>query len=185
MNATAAAAVALSLSYTFEEISRGLSVAEPYAHRSRVVTANSGLTILDDCYNASPASMEAALATLATLASPAQAGAGGAGRRVAVLGDMLELGAFEEEAHRVLGRSARGRVEVAAFFGPRSLHSFEEFSFSSSSPSAHFTEVEPLLAWLRAQLRPGDTLLVKGSRGMKLERVVDAMVPEGSPGKRA
>ncbi len=190
MNAAAAAAVALSLFYTFEEISRGLSSARPYAHRSRVVAGPRGVTILDDCYNASPASMEAALATLATLTSPARAGAGGPGRRVAVLGDMLELGEAEESAHRELGRSARGRVEIAAFFGPRSLHSFEEFSLSfssssssSSSFSAHFTEIEPLLAWLSPQLRPGDTLLVKGSRGMKLERVVDALVAAAASGQ--
>jgi len=99
MNATAAAAVALSLSFTFEEIVSGLSAARPYAHRSRVVPGAGGITILDDCYNASPASMEAALATLVTLA--------GSGRRVAVLGDMLELGEAEESAHRELGRSAR------------------------------------------------------------------------------
>jgi UDP-N-acetylmuramoyl-tripeptide--D-alanyl-D-alanine ligase len=140
-------------------------------HRSRVVAGAGGITILDDCYNASPASMEAALATLASLR--------GSGQAIAVLGDMLELGAFEEEAHRGLGRGARGRVDVAAFFGPRSHHSFEEFS-SSASSSAHFTEVQPLLAWLRPQLLPGDIVLVKGSRGMKLERVVEALSREGT-----
>ncbi|MGZ5380917.1 MAG: UDP-N-acetylmuramoyl-tripeptide--D-alanyl-D-alanine ligase [Thermoanaerobaculia bacterium] len=172
MNAAAAAALALSLSYTFEEISRGLSLARPFAHRLRVVAGAGGITILDDCYNASPASMEAALATLVEVKK------GGSGRAIAVFGDMLELGAFEEEAHRSLGRGARGRVDVAAFFGPRSLHSFEEFSSSASSFSAHFTEVQPLLAWLRPRLQPGDTVLVKGSRGMKLERVVDALVAQ-------
>ncbi|HSB62964.1 MAG TPA: UDP-N-acetylmuramoyl-tripeptide--D-alanyl-D-alanine ligase [Thermoanaerobaculia bacterium] len=178
MNAAAAAATALSLSYTFEEISRGLAAARPYSHRSRLVAGAGGITILDDCYNASPPSMEAALKTLASLRVRESA------RAIAVLGDMLELGAFEEEAHRGLGRGARGRVDVAAFFGPRSRLSFEEFSSSPSpsSPSAHFTEIEPLLAWLRPRLQPGDTVLVKGSRGMKLERVVDALVtPEGGP----
>jgi len=170
MNAAAAAALALSLAYTFEEISRGLSSARPYAHRSRIVVGAGGITLLDDCYNASPASMEAALATLASLTK------GGSGRVIAVLGDMLELGAFEEEAHRALGRKARGSVDLAAFFGPRSLHSLEEFS--SSSSSAHFLEIEPLVAWLRPRLRSGDVLLVKGSRGMKLERVVDALSKE-------
>ena len=173
MNAAAAAAVARALSFSFEEISRGLSSARPYLHRSRVVPGAGGITILDDCYNASPPSMEAALATLATLA--------GGGRRVAVLGDMLELGEAEEGAHRELGRSARSRVDIAAFFGPRSLHAFEEFRSSASPSSGHFTEVEPLLAWLRPQLRPGDTLLVKGSRGMKLERVVDALTGGSGP----
>jgi UDP-N-acetylmuramoyl-tripeptide--D-alanyl-D-alanine ligase len=172
MNAAAAAALAFSLSYSFEEISRGLSDARPFSHRSRVVAGAGGITILDDCYNASPASMEAALATLVELTK------NGSGRAVAVLGDMLELGAFEEEAHRGLGRGALGRVDLAAFFGPRSLHSLEEFS-SPRVSSAHFTEVDPLLAWLRPRLLPGDVVLVKGSRGMKLERVVDALVGVG------
>jgi UDP-N-acetylmuramoyl-tripeptide--D-alanyl-D-alanine ligase len=172
MNATAAAAVARALSFTFEEISRGLSSARPYSHRSRVVPGAGGITILDDCYNASPASMEAALATLAGLR------AGSSDRAVAVLGDMLELGSFEEEAHRTLGRRTReSGVALAAFYGPRSSLTFKEFS-SSSSSSAHFTEIEPLLAWLRPRLAPGDVLLVKGSRGMKLERVVDAFVAD-------
>ncbi len=177
MNAAAAAAVALSLSYTFEEISRGLTAARPYSHRSRVVAGTGGITILDDCYNASPASMEAALATLASLAVDS-------GRTVAVLGDMLELGEAEEDAHRHLGRSARSRVELAAFFGPRSSLAFQEFASSPSFPSsssdrsAHFTEIEPLLAWLRPQLLAGDVLLVKGSRGMELERVVHALARE-------
>jgi UDP-N-acetylmuramoyl-tripeptide--D-alanyl-D-alanine ligase len=170
MNAAAAAAAARALSYSFEEISRGLSSARPYAHRSRVVAGIGGVTILDDCYNASPASMEAALATLASLVE------GGKGRAVAVLGDMLELGSAEEEEHRRLGRNALKCVELAAFFGPRSSAAFEEFrSSSSSSSSSHFTDIEPLLAWLRPRLAPGDVLLVKGSRGMKLERVVDAL----------
>ncbi len=170
MNAVAAAATARALSYSFEEISRGLSLVRPYAHRSRIVAGAGGITILDDCYNASPASMQAALATLTSLV----AAGGGKGRAVAVLGDMLELGEAEEEEHRKLGRGAEGRVELAAFFGPRSSLTFKEF-FSSSSSSAHFTEIEALLAWLRPQLRAGDVVLVKGSRGMKLERVVDAL----------
>ena len=173
MNAAAAAAVARALSFTFEEISRGLSSARPYSHRSRVVPGAGGITILDDCYNASPTSMEAALATLASLV------AGGKGRAVAVLGDMLELGTAEEEEHRRLGRRAgNAGLAAAALFGPRSSLTFEEISRSSSPPSlpsAHFTEVGPLLAWLRPRLAPGDVVLVKGSRGMKLERVVDAL----------
>lgn len=172
MNAAAAAATALALSYSFEEISRGLSLARPCSHRSLIVAGAGGVTILDDCYNASPASMEAALATLAGLKSGS-----GPGRAIAVLGDMLELGAHEEGAHRDVGRrAAEAGLAVAAFFGPRSSLTFKEFSSSlSSSSSAHFTEIEPLLAWLRPQLAPGDVVLVKGSRGMKLERVVDAL----------
>ena len=171
MNAAAAAALSRALGFTFEEISRGLSAARPYAHRSRVVAGAGGITILDDCYNANPLSMEAALRTLAGLK--------GAGRAMAVLGDMLELGSAEEESHRELGRRARAAADVVAFFGPCSLLSFEAKS-SSSVSSAHFVEIEPLLGWLRPQLRAGDAVLVKGSRGMKLERVVDALM-KGAP----
>ncbi len=179
MNAAAAAATAAALSYSFEEISKGLAAARPYSHRSRIVPSPLGVTILDDCYNASPASMEAALATLASLV------AGGKGRAVAVLGDMLELGAAEKEEHRSLGRRAgNAGLAAVALFGPRSSLTFEEISRSSSSaslPSAHFTEIGPLLDWLRPRLAPGDVVLVKGSRGMKLERVVDALaVHEGA-----
>jgi len=99
---------------------------------------------------------------------------------VAVLGDMLELGPEEESAHRELGRRARLAADVIAFFGPRSRLSFEETISSFSSSAAHFVEIEALLGWLRPQLRPGDAVLVKGSRGMKLERVVDALV-KGTP----
>ncbi|MGA7990988.1 MAG: UDP-N-acetylmuramoyl-tripeptide--D-alanyl-D-alanine ligase [Thermoanaerobaculia bacterium] len=174
MNAAAAAATAAALSYSLEEISRGLAAAKPYAHRSRIVPSPLGVTILDDCYNASPASMEAALATLKTLAT------GGKGRAVAVLGDMLELGEAEEEEHRTLGRKAGAAgVALATFFGPRSSLTFREFSSSSSSSSAHFTEIEPLVAWLEPRLAPGDVVLVKGSRGMRLERVVDALAGDG------
>ena len=171
MNAAAAAALARALSFSFEEISRGLAAARPFTHRSRLVAGAGGITILDDCYNASPASMEAALAMLAGLTVR------GSSRAIAVLGDMLELGAAEEEEHRLLGRKAASAgVVIAAFFGPRSSLAFEEFSSSSSSSSARFTEIEPLLAWLRPNLQPGDTVLVKGSRGMKLERVVEALL---------
>jgi UDP-N-acetylmuramoyl-tripeptide--D-alanyl-D-alanine ligase len=173
MNAVAAAALARALSFSFEEISLGLSAARPFAHRSRLLAAH-GLTILDDCYNANPSSMAAALATLGTLAGP--------GRRVAVLGDMLELGVAEAREHRALGERAARTVEVIAFFGPRSAGAYEA-SVAAGLPedrAAHFEDIDALLAWLAPRLRPSDTVLVKGSRGMKLERVVDALV--GSSG---
>jgi UDP-N-acetylmuramoyl-tripeptide--D-alanyl-D-alanine ligase len=169
LNAAAAAALARALSFSFEEISRGLSAARPFAHRSRILRTASGLILLDDCYNANPSSMAAALTTLGTLAA--------GGRRVAVLGDMLELGEAEGREHRALGERVAGAADLAVFFGPRSEGTLDAAQSAglSSGASAHFGDVGNLVAWLEGRLRPGDTVLVKGSRGMKLERVVEAL----------
>ena len=173
LNATGAFALALALGYSPEECVQGLEAARPYARRLNVVDGPHGVTVVDDCYNANPASMAAALDTLRTLAQPG-------GRAVAVLGDMLELGPGELEEHAQLGDAAAGKAELVAFFGPRSRKGYEAAARWASN-AAHFTEVEPLLAWLQPQLQAGDVVLVKGSRGMRLERVVAA--PHG--GRRA
>jgi UDP-N-acetylmuramoyl-tripeptide--D-alanyl-D-alanine ligase len=128
----------------------------------------SGLRLVDDCYNANPASMSAALKTLAALAAPG-------GRAVAVLGDMLELGAFELEAHRALGEeAARSGLAALAAFGPRS-RATAEAARAAGLEAFHAEELDALIAWTRASVHPGDVLLVKGSRGMKLERLVEAL----------
>jgi UDP-N-acetylmuramoyl-tripeptide--D-alanyl-D-alanine ligase len=147
----------------------GLAQARPYARRLNVVDAPGGLTVVDDCYNANPASMNAALDTLAGLTASG-------GRAIAVLGDMLELGPGELEEHAQLGaRVAAGDVARVAFFGPRSAEGLRAAAASLGERAAHFTEVEPLVAWLKPQLREGDVVLVKASRGMRLERVVAAL----------
>jgi UDP-N-acetylmuramoyl-tripeptide--D-alanyl-D-alanine ligase len=140
----------------------------PVGRRLRLENLPSGVALLDDCYNANPASMGAALATLASLA--------GAGRRpVAVLGDMLELGAFEVEAHRAVGaEAARSGVKALAAFGPRSRGTAEA-ARAAGLDAFHTEDVDALVRWTKATLAPGDVLLVKGSRGMKLERLVEAL----------
>lgn len=163
-NATAAFALARALGFTPQECVRGLADARPYARRLNLIDAEGGIAVLDDCYNANTLSVIAALDTVKDLA------AAQGGRAVAVLGDMLELGPGELEEHKTVGAHAAGAVQLAAFFGPRSATSLKE-----AGQGAHFTEVEPLLAWLRPQLRKGDVVLVKGSRGMRLERVVEAL----------
>jgi len=97
-----------------------------------------------------------------------------------VLGDMLELGPGELEEHARLGRQVPSHATLAAFFGPRSAKGWESASMGESA--AHFTEVEPLMAWLAPRLREGDVVLVKGSRGMRLERVVAALTGTAAPG---
>jgi len=176
LNATAAFALARALGYSAEECVMGLQRARPHSRRLNVVPAQDGVTVLDDCYNANPASMTAALDTLGGLAA--------GGRAVAVLGDMLELGDGAARQHADLGERAAGSVALLALFGPRSAAGHGPARLKLGDRAAHFTEVEPLLQWLRPQLREGDVVLVKASRGMKLERVVDALVGQPPPGGR-
>jgi UDP-N-acetylmuramoyl-tripeptide--D-alanyl-D-alanine ligase len=173
LNATGAFALALALGYSPEECVKGLEAARPYARRLNVVDGLHGTTVVDDCYNANPASMAAALDTLRSLVQPG-------GRAVAVLGDMLELGPGELEEHTRLGALAASKAQLVAFFGPRSRKGYEAAGLGESS--AHFTEVEPLLSWLMPKLKAGDVVLVKASRGMRLERVVAGLTGAAAPG---
>jgi len=171
LNATGAFALAMALGYRPEECVQGLEAARPYARRLNVVEAAGGWTVVDDCYNANPASMAAALDTVRTLA--------GAGRVVAVLGDMLELGPGEREEHVALGARVSQAAALAAFLGPRSAWTA---AAARGIESAHFLEVEDAWRWLGPRLRPGDLVLVKGSRGMRLERMVEKLTGVAASG---
>jgi UDP-N-acetylmuramoyl-tripeptide--D-alanyl-D-alanine ligase len=172
-NAAAAAAAAIALGCSDREIVDGLADVRPVGRRMRVERLASGVTLLDDCYNANPASMTAALATLRELAAAA------GGRAAAALGDMLELGGASERLHRALGEEvARGGVALYAAFGPRS-RAAADAALAAGLPAGALlhaeSDVGALAAFLRQRLRPGDVLLVKGSRGMQLERLVAAL----------
>jgi len=141
-------------------------------HRSAMLAAG-GRTILDDCYNANPASMSAAIATVVASVG----GAGGWARAFAVLGDMLEVGPESEDLHRALGREAgvrlAGVVALGGFAGAitegaRSAGLAEDRAKVAGSP-------EEAAAVMKSWSAPGDWILVKASRGMRLERVVDAL----------
>jgi UDP-N-acetylmuramoyl-tripeptide--D-alanyl-D-alanine ligase len=123
-----------------------------------------GVTIMDDSYNANPPSMIAALETLSHLQGK---------RRVAVLGDMNELGEYAEEEHRKLGEAVSGfKIDQAIFVGPVSKIAAQAASKGGVS-TAHFANYELLEPHLKHLIQNGDVVLVKASRGMKLERVVD------------
>jgi UDP-N-acetylmuramoyl-tripeptide--D-alanyl-D-alanine ligase len=169
-NAAAAAAAALALGCSDREIVRGLANVRPVGRRLRLEQLASGVLLVDDCYNANPASMKAALRTLRQLA--------GKGRAVAALGDMLELGSAEEELHLELGRDAAAAgLAWLATLGARTRLSHEAALAAGLAPSSAFHTEDPqaLAAFVRERLRPGDALLVKGSRGMKLERLIEAL----------
>jgi UDP-N-acetylmuramoyl-tripeptide--D-alanyl-D-alanine ligase len=138
------------------------------ALRGERVALGRGATVVNDCYNANPLSMRAALDDLA-MQQPA-------GRRVAVLGDMLELGPAEAEHHREIGAyAAAAGVDVLVAVGPRSQAMLEAFD-----GEAHAAADAAAAAELADRLvRAGDIVLVKASRGVGLEVVADALAGEG------
>jgi UDP-N-acetylmuramoyl-tripeptide--D-alanyl-D-alanine ligase len=167
-NALAAAAVGVALELSLEEIVRGLGAARPVGGRS-VWKRAGDVSILDDTYNASPASVRAALDTLA---------ARRAGHRaIVVLGDMLELGALSDEAHREVGRLVAALpADELVGLGRGTALAVEAARAAGLTHAHHAATFEDTVAHLLKRLAPGDVVLVKGSRGMRMERVVDALV---------
>ena len=167
-NALAAAGVGIVLGLGIDAIVRGLEAARPAKGRCVWRTAGS-LALLDDTYNANPVSVRAALQTLAASAGPR--------RRVVVLGDMLELGPITDAAHREMG-AAVAASGVAEFVGlGRACRAAVEAAREAGlTESHHAATFEDTVAHLLKRLVPGDAVLIKGSRGMRMERVVDALL---------
>ena len=135
----------------------GLIEVELSARRGQRVELANGAVVVDDCYNANPMSMRVALDELAR--AP--------GRRVAVLGDMLELGPDERRFHEELGAYARERADVVVTVGPRAAAMAGDHAVADAAQAA---------ALVAELVRPGDTVLVKASRGVGLEAVAEALV---------
>lgn len=163
--ALAAAAVGLVEGQSWEEIIDGLRGAAQL--RLVVVPGLRGSTILDDTYNASPTSTIAALNLLEELE----------GRKIAVLGDMLELGSYEEEGHRKVGRRALDVAAVLITVGERGRLIAEEALAWGMEREKVFVEEnnDSAIACLREMIAPGDIILVKGSRGMEMEEIVNEL----------
>jgi UDP-N-acetylmuramoyl-tripeptide--D-alanyl-D-alanine ligase len=159
-NALAAVAAALAIG-----VRPAGRVEPPTGHlRGEVLELANGATVINDCYNASPLSMRAALDELASHDT--------AGRRVAVLGDMLELGRESEALHREMGEAAaEAGVDVLVTVGPRAVVMLDAFD-GESYAVADAREAAALAGEL---LEPGDVMLVKGSRGVGLEVVAEAL----------
>jgi UDP-N-acetylmuramoyl-tripeptide--D-alanyl-D-alanine ligase len=167
-NFLAAAAAAHALGVAPDAIAEAASSLAPARHRGELLRLAEGVHLLDDCYNSSPAALEAAVVALGLV--PGR-------RRVAVLGDMLELGQRAPALHREAGRSLYGRVDVVVGIGPLAAELLEGARAGGFPGEALFHYADagaaaPAVAELAA---PGDALLVKASRGMHLERVVEAL----------
>jgi UDP-N-acetylmuramoyl-tripeptide--D-alanyl-D-alanine ligase len=165
-NALAAVGVGLRLGLTHEEIAAALETATPPPMRLDVC-AIGAVTLINDAYNANPASMRAALTTVEQLPI--------AGRRVLVLGDMRELGAASAHFHSELGRSA-GRSSAEVILAVGAFARTVADGATSTAGAAKRIYWHPTLETagpaLEGIIRPGDVVLLKGSRAMRLERLI-------------
>jgi UDP-N-acetylmuramoyl-tripeptide--D-alanyl-D-alanine ligase len=176
-HAAAAAAVGLALGVPLDEAAAALALATPV--KGRLVWREAGgVRILDDTYNANPASVRAALDVLREAPGP--------GRRWAILGDMLELGSQTEPAHREVGAWVAA-VPVAGLLavGPAMRVAAEAARAAGCPDVATFASPEGAAAHLLSHLARGDRVLVKGSRGVRMERAVAALLAGLGPGGEA
>ena len=163
------AAVGLVEGLSWTEIIAGLREARGQL-RLMVAPGLHETTLIDDTYNASPVSMLAALHLLEDIANHKR-------RRVAVLGDMFELGTYEEEGHRLVGGRAAQVTDKLVTVGPRARWTADE-ALASGMPAGDVYVAESnadAIGALQTLIRPGDVILVKGSRGMAMETIVDAL----------
>ncbi|MCP3807540.1 UDP-N-acetylmuramoyl-tripeptide--D-alanyl-D-alanine ligase [Paenibacillus sp. Lou8.1] len=169
VNGLAALAVARHFNVDADHIRKGLSSLKLTGMRIEVVNCPNGLTVLNDAYNASPASMKAAIQTLSAYKTD--------GRKVAVLGDMLELGPEEKQFHEEIGIfAAKHDVEVLFTYGALGTSIAQGAQGLMPTANVHpYTDKQELIQHLQVHLHANDIVLVKASRGMRLEEIVDTL----------
>lgn len=161
LNALCAMAVGTLLDVGDEDIRRGIESFENVGSRNRIVHTER-LTVIDDCYNANPTSVKAGLDSLSGLK----------GRRVAVLGDMMELGANGDELHREVGAYAKEKgIDALIAVGKLARHLANGYG----ADAFYFPDVESCIAKINDLLYEGDTVLVKASRSMRFEKIVEIL----------
>ncbi|MBO6054031.1 MAG: UDP-N-acetylmuramoyl-tripeptide--D-alanyl-D-alanine ligase, partial [Oscillospiraceae bacterium] len=165
-NATAAAAVAVCCNVLPANIQTALSRFQNTDMRQKTYEAK-GYTIIDDCYNAGPESMEAAILVLGDKKVR--------GRRIAVLGDMLELGDRSAAEHYRIGRIAANKTDMILAYGPNAerIISGAMTGGMKNNQAMCFDTQEEMVNALVSRARPGDVLLFKGSRGMRMEKALE------------
>ncbi|MEO8017541.1 MAG: UDP-N-acetylmuramoyl-tripeptide--D-alanyl-D-alanine ligase [Pseudomonadota bacterium] len=169
LNALCAAAAASAAGASLDQVRSGLATMRPVPGRLQFKTAPSGAWIVDDSYNANPSSMKAGIEVLASVDA----------RRWLVMGDMGELGSFADASHGEIGRFARNhRIDRLFATGKLSQLAVEAFG----SGGAWFSDTEALARAVNAELTREVCVLVKGSRSNRLERVVEALLGNGSSG---
>jgi len=169
-NALAAAAVGYLLGLTAGEIKEGLENFKPVKGRMNILKTGKGINIIDDTYNANPDSMKAAINTLMSLK--------GNNRGILVAGDMLELGEHAESMHRNIGRIAAGSDIAKLYVTGQFAQTVAMGAMDEDMDSRDiFTDTkEKILEDIKDRIGPGDWVLVKGSRGMTMETIVQGLL---------
>lgn len=163
LNALAATAAALAAGIDLNHIKAGLEAVTPASGRMQVHTAQNGLTIIDDTYNANPLSLQAAVDTLTTFK----------GKKIVVLGDMKELGNDAAALHHTAGENMRvAGIDYLFTLGELTQHTCSAFG----DKAQHFNEPSSLISALKPLLNNTTTILVKGSRSMHMEKVIASLV---------
>ncbi|KAJ0967819.1 hypothetical protein J5N97_024736 [Dioscorea zingiberensis] len=172
-NACAAAAVALSLGVPLPKIGQSLSRFRPVSMRSQMEVIANGIRIINDAYNANIHSMVAAINSLQSIDCE--------GKRVAILGDMLELGSKEEESHEMVLKFCCDKcLDLLMLVGERFRGAAEKLKLAQKIDFICARDSESVISTVSELLDPGDVVLVKGSRAMSMEKIVDEIKLRGS-----
>jgi len=167
LNALAATATALIIGIDLSEIKTGLEKTQPAPGRLQLYTLANGVNIIDDTYNANPFSLQAAVNTLANFA----------GKKILVLGDMKELGLEAKSLHQAAGENIRqAGIDYLFTLGELSANTASAFG----EGAFHFNEQEKLVTALKPFLYSQTTILVKGSRSMHMEKIINGLVAENA-----
>jgi len=173
-NVLAAAAVAIQFGVPVSQITERAARLQPATHRGELLRLPGGITLIDDSYNSSPAALRQALETVAA--------AGGCARRAAVLGEMLELGAHADRLHGEAGRAAAAsQLDLLITVGGLAARTMAEAAIAagmSADNVAHVATREHAAELALMRIRPGDLVLVKGSRGIGTDLVVERLKVE-------
>lgn len=166
-NALCAASVGLKFGISLRNIKSSLEKFYSYSKRMEVLEFHSGL-IINDCYNANPDSMKVAIETMGKMK--------GFNLKIAVLGDMLELGRWSEKYHRKLAyHLKKNKIDLSLFFGELTENSFDEAKKLGLN-AFYFKDKGYLIDKLKNSLSPNSLLLIKGSRKMKMEEITETLV---------
>lgn len=169
-NALAASAAATALGFNLQEIKKGLAACRPLPMRLEMINLPGGFTVINDSYNANPGSVKAAVETFLTLVVK--------GRRLILLGDMLELGEESRQAHRDIGQFiAEKGIDLLITVGREAEAATAAFNETAGPgrKGRHATDHLEAASIIVGEIQPGDLVLVKGSRGMELENAVLAI----------